>query len=498
VFTLDPAIHRASLVAAVASGVPRLRVLERSEPRIESVLSAIEASLGPLPQADIIEPSDARDPDWELRVDLPELSAADALLLDESLAATPHAWSAASTQAATAAADAGLLLEDDLVHGVHARCLSVAQGLVTPDLWRAPTTDPSIRSTEAALVQALCTADPRLVLQGPAGIDTVQTVVHRSTGRAALELWFTPACFEGLDGDAVHGLRATALSAIAEVVAAPGDVPLDPNLLWWPHLGGTTFLVFLATKPGAALPADQAIQSSAEPEPSALGALIADEGFCHDLELQLLEADPNRATEHLLQAGATDAVGASPRWVDAAGSPVFASTWRIPCTAASLSFLNKLPDAFRLVPGLPVGLDEEERWTQKLVHWGPERVAVRLRDGAYDEDREPVTLPRPLTAADTGLLPHIIRALGPHAAQMGPEGVLAVVGSDGRHGLRIDLPRSAIAGAQAWLEALTTFQHPSVAAWVDVAFPRARGVRLHVWARMEPNGLRTYLPLGPR
>lgn len=486
-FLTDEALHRASLAAAVASGWPRLRVLQPDEAGVLATQALLEERLGPLAQTDIIEPGDPTDPDWELDITLPGLPIDLAVAIDAQLPGL-RSWSAAPSPATTSARHRGLLLDETLQAGeVVATCLrSEPHGLLVPDLARVPELPADLEDLAGALFLALHDADPTLC--PPQAEELVTAAVHRPTGRPGVELWLPPSAFEGHDGHAVAARREAALGAVVSVLADPA-VPLSPQIQWWPRLGGIAFWLPLVSPPTAPLHTGPPIAESTTPAPGALAALLRDEGFVHDLELQVLDADPQRALDAVLAAGGEQAVGIEPAWVDTIDGPLFAPRWRL--SADELGLLGRLTLPWRVVPGVPIGLDDAGSWLDRHAHWGPERVAVRCRDATVDADRQPLTVPRALTAADTALLQALLPAL-PQLDLKNPEAIVPVAASDARHGLRIDAPATQVG---ALLDALTAVQHESLAAWVDVAFPRSGGLRLHVWARSRTDGLRTWAPL---
>jgi len=491
VFLTDEALHRAALAAAVASGWARLRVLQPAEASLLATQAELETLVGPLAQADVIEPGDPSDPDWELDVILPGIDVDTAARIDAQLAEHPHAWSTAPSQATASAHHRGLLLEETLrADDVVATCLlSTPHGLLVPDLARVTDLPADLEPLAAALFLALHEADPTLC--PPQAEELVTAAVHRPSGRPGVEMWLPPSAFEGHDGDAVLARRHAVVAAVASVLREP-PVPVDPHLQWWPRLGGMVLWLPLVSPPGPPLHSQPPIADSTTPGPRALAAFLRDEGFVHDLELQLLEADPHVALDALLAAGGEHAIGAEPTWVPTIDGPLFAPTWRIPLDDVAL--LGRLAVAWRVVPGVPVGLDDAAPWLDRYAHWGPERVAVRCRDATVDADRQPLTLPRALTGADTALLQALLPAL-PQLDLKNPEAIVPVAASDARHGLRIDAPAAAVPHAGALLDALTALPHPSLASWVDVAFPRSGGLRLHVWARSAIDGVRTWEPL---
>ncbi len=497
VFTTDEALHRAALAAAVASGWPRLQVLRPDEATVLADQALLEAALGPLPQADVVEPGSPLDPDWELDVVLPGLSLDDAARLDADLGDASRSWSVAPSPATLRATHRGVLLGEHIVAGgLVATCTSSAlDGLLTADLARTAPLPEALAPLVAPLFERLTAIDPRV---GPERAEELLTAaVHRPSGRPGLEVWIPSTAFDRLDGDQVLARRHAIVEAIAAGVS-DGPVPLDPHVQWWPRLGGMALWVPLVSPPAPPLHREPPLVDSCTPGPHALAALLHSEGFVHDVELQLVKPDPEAALAALLDAGGEEAIALEPTWVSTIDGPMFLPAWSLPCEPDVVGILGRLRVPWRVVPGVPVGLDDVAPWHDRHAHWGDRRVAVRCRDATADVDREPVTRPRELTAADTALIPVLLNVLGPRAALAGPEAVQPVVGSDGRHGVRIDAGPAAVPHAMALLDALTDLEHPSLACWVDVAFPRRGGVRLHVWVRSPLDGLRAYEPVGAR
>ena len=166
--------------------------------------------------------------------------------------------------------------------------------------------------------------------------------------------------------------------------------------------------------------------------------------------------------EALLAAGGTEAIAIEPTWIPTIDGPLFAPRWRI--ETEDLALLGRLTVPWRVVPGVPIGLDDAATWTDRYAHWGPQRVAVRCRDATVDADRQPLTVPRALTAADQDLLELLLPAL-PQLDLRRPEAIAPVAASDARHGLRIDAPATAVPQTAQLLDTLTSLAHPSLAGW---------------------------------
>ena len=494
-FAPDDPLYALHAEAALASGWPRLRVLCGSADALATVRQRLEQHLGPLSQADEIEPFDADDPadPWELRVDLPGLSAADWPALAALVAEHEHELTPGCPAEVVAADDLGVRLTEWLDGGGIAARLPVAveRGAQRLDLRRRPdVVDDDVRALERELSEALQRHDPHLRLVGDRGADTVTPVVHRTSGRPGLELALDPAAFAAVDGDEVLRRRRAALAALAEVVRARAEHPrlrLAPDPSFELPFGGLSLLAWVVAPHGEPLPGERPLGRGITPHPRALGQLLRDaEGRVHDLEVQVV-ADTEVALAAVADFPSTTGWrGHTPRWVsvlgdDGATTWRFVPTWRVPLSVDIASLLDRLPGDVRVVPGALVGLEEEDPWLIRTVVWGPERLALRVRDAITDRDLEPATADREAQPDDAPLMGAAIMALGPHAAALRSDGALPVrpVTQGEQRGLCFAWPASELPQAHDILDRLTAA--PGVGPWVDWSCPRAGGLRVHIW-----------------
>ena len=262
----DP-LHPPLAVAALASAWPRLRVLADREAAVLDALTTLQRVAGDVPQADVIEPfdPDAGEP-WELRCDLPDLSADTWQALRDALRHHEHELSPGAPPEVTRADDLGVRLCDWLDgDGLSARMIvGTADGEQSLDLRRSSRADADIEVLERQLAEALHEAHPSLRLTSDRGHDTVTPVVHRTSGRLGLELYIGPEVWQGLNGDEVLALRRTAVDALASVVHERRLHPtlqLAPDVLWGTRLGGMVLLVWIVAAHVGALPGDEPVAS---------------------------------------------------------------------------------------------------------------------------------------------------------------------------------------------------------------------------------------------
>mgnify|MGYP000123487352 FL=1 len=468
-------------------------MLASSEAELQRAETHLVAVVGPLPQADHIEPFDAHDPaePWELRVDLPGLAPARWPTVSAAMGPWEHELTPGAPPEVTTADDTGLRLVEWVDGGGLAARMPVAvdHGAVRLDIRRRPDAvgADDLARIEAQLAEALHRHSPRLRLISDRGHDTVTPVVHRTSGRPGLELCFDPEGFAGTDGDTVLTLRRAAVAALADVVRARADATtlrLAPDPHFELPLGSLSLLAWVVAPHGDPLPGDAPLLDARVPAPRALQALLQAGGqMAHDVEVQVL-ADADAALELIAASGAPWR-GHVPRWVPTADGWRFATTWRAPLGPDLLSLLEQLPTPWRVVPGALVGLEEDDDTLIRSVVWGRERPAVRVRDAVRDRDYEPQAEVRPPTADDAPLmaaaLPALQHLLGPAALQPTPDGqppVQAV--ADGPHrGLRLELPNAALPRAHDLLEHLASA--PVGAPWIDWSCPRRGGLRVWLW-----------------
>jgi len=433
--------------------------------------------LGPLPQADIIEPWDPADPDdrWELRVDLPALSESDWAAIRAALEAYPAAALVVGVSPGVRACeDRGYRYPERLfVGGLEADQWLSPEGVCGLELARATGEDEALRILEAELAEAVRSVAPEVVFRSDRGPDTASTVVHRSTGRFGIRLHF--------DIDE-PSLRVPLLEAIAGVVKARATHPvrLAPDLRWdTPLLGFEVGLWFVAPAVPA-LPRGRSVVAS-----TWRGRLT--EG----VEVQVIPRDP-AAHEALAQAVAALAeseglplVGALPRWVYAEGW-CFAAVWTAP-SADGLEALEALDATVRIVPGEPIGLGEG--WLTSDVFWVPasHRCFVRIRDGLSDRDRLVEVSDRPRLPRDAEVELLVFGALAAREVEglipLGPGSpARAVIDGSGRPGLELAFDRRSFGEAALVdiLEALGEVQTEDLLSWALWAY-RTDRTRVQLW-----------------
>ena len=448
--------------AAIASGWPVLHVWGDVESEVVAAQARVVDRFGAVPQADIIEPWDPDDPDdlWELRVDLPALSMADALAILDGLASHPRmALVVGVSPGVRACEDRGFRFSEVLSAGTleAARWLT-PDGVSTLDLARASGADAAVQALERELAEAIREVSADLVFRSDRGPDTVTTVVHRSTGRFGVRLQF--------ESDPPE-LRVPILEAVARVVFARQDhsVRLAPDLCWdAPLLGFEVGIWFVA----AAVPS----------LPDAAGGEAASwsGGLTEGVEVQVIPKDPSLhdalalEVAALAEASNLPLVGAMPRWVRG-DVWVFCPVWTAP-GAEGLEGLEALDATVRILPGEPIGLGEA--WLTSDVFWFPAdfRCFVRIRDGVSDRDRSLDVEDRPRIPRDAEVEIQAFAALAvSEAAGLIPLGpgspARAVVDGSGRPGLEFAFDRQSFEreALSASLRALGAIHGDDLAGW---------------------------------
>jgi len=486
-----PADHPLSdlqALAALATGWPTLHVFRPDEPSLLRARRAIEDLLGPLPQADLIEPWDPSDPEdpWELRIDLPELSPARWVALYGSLASLPGPAPVlvpGKRDGDREAWDQGWLVADTVaVDGVFAVRTQRANGSVlVPDLQRARA-DEAVLGLEADLVAAVQSARVGLAFASDAGPDTVTPVIHRETGRFGVQMAFTN------DEPVARQAREGLLAAVGRVVHNREHHPvlrLAPDLSWDDRLGlKLTAWIIGPAAPG--LPGDSPVEPGVTPFPGTLRPLLAGlGGLVEDLEVHVV---PRTPADHeavadsvgtLIAASDLPWRGSRPRWLRRGSSPVYTPTWAVPVDtgAATLSSvfagIADLPgvESVRLVPGEPTGLGEAWQQARPSWHLGAARWLMRVRDVLTDRDRLPEVTerrpdPRDAAVAAT-VTDRVTRAAG---ARLVDRPFKAVTDSTGRAGIevRLDAQGRLEGPLRRSLDALASIEHAdlcSVAWW---------------------------------
>jgi len=440
------------------SGWPTLHVAVADQHALNTTLAELIGVLGPLPQADVIEPFAEGDGEpWELRVALPGLSpegwAAIATVLP-----TDSTLSASTSAAVYTADDLGLRLVDYLsAGGIEARQHSAGDGgAIWPELARAATADDAITELELDLGRALQAVGPAVHMRSDRGEDTVTPVIRRSDGRLGVEI-----VIGGLGTDLDQ--RERALAAVASVIEArvSHDLALAPDVLWDCPLGSLRFLVWLVAPPAAPL------QGALEVNGPLTGRPDLPFDTC---EIQVVPAADHAATIAAVApvAEAHGWTGADPRWLTHNGRPTFCPVWRStePCDARDIDMLPEVA-AVRVVPAEPTGLAGS--WPAIEPHWWDVdgRFFVRFRDRIYDRDcLEVLTAERPI------------------AERFGDHHVSAVLDTAHTSGLRIRLPLS-VALVPTLTELLDTFPGTfrGTIAW------GSRDLVVHLWmGPVSPEG----------
>jgi len=480
---------------------PRIELEAPSQADLQTLLQRLQAVLGPLPQAEALEPWELDEP-YVLRVDLPGLSAERARDLRDA----GYELQVGLPPGASTARDQDAVVADVIEGGGLSAVLwsdAVEGGLCVPDL-HTQDPDPAGAAMASELVAALRQVSAELVPDVSSAVDFVG---HRPTGRRGLRLQVPSAPLQGLEGQALLELRRDVVAAVAGVVARrPRD--LAPDLLWDPRLG-LSVLAWRRDARGPVLPGDSVVEAGLQPAPDALRALDL-AGRTHALEIQVV---PVSAAHH---HAAIDAVlpllqglpvqGAEPRWVYARGpGPAFCPTWRAPAAVLAqaeqrepllevLVELAALPDVYgvRVVPVAPVGLEEAEPFLDPAWRWVGARWVARWRDGVRDRDRLVAWIPRGPEPADAPLVQALGQALSRGAASLlEPDSdgrvIRPIVDDTGRPGLALhgppelafDAPRLGVL-----LGLLGRIPLPGVSDVVDLALP-VDGVVLHLWRRPD-------------
>jgi len=466
--------------AAIASGWPTLHVFGASE---SDVLEAREIAiriLGPLPQSDTIEPWDPADPEdqWEVRIDLPDLEAADWGQLRDALQA--HGLIAlvpGVSPGVRACEDRGFRYSEGLTaHGVTADMWLEPDGVWSPDLARASGADDDLNDLERELAAAVRRVSPELVFRSDRGPDTISAVVHRSTGRFGIRIHFS---------EDEPDLRQPILEAVVGVIAARSEhrVRLAPDIVWdTPLLGFEIGLWFLAPSVST-LPGDApAVSSSWEGD------------LTDGVEVQVIPRDLSehaeiaQAVASLAETEGLPLTGALPRWVRRPHGWQFCPVWTAP-SGADLSALRGIYADVRIVPGQPTGLGEA--WLTSDVSWMPAdfRCFVRIRDGLSDRDHRVAVVDRRRTPRDAEIEVQAFAALAVSDAAgvipLGPGSpARAVADGSGRPGLEFAFDRKSFTAEPLYraLRALGAIHGDDLSAWALWAH-RSDRTLVQIWYR---------------
>lgn len=464
--------------AALTSGWPTVHVTGADEAEVLAAQARLEAVLGPLPQADVIEPwGDADEAGWELRVDVPDAGEAawHAIAGDERAALRPGV-----PPGARAARDHGLVVGTPFAADgfVATEWIEAETGRVlTPDALPAGAVDAGVADLARDVVDALRDAHPALRLESDRGPDVVEPIVHRATGRLGVRFLVPPDAIEAV-GDSMLA-RDRALAAMAAIVRARADhdVRVAPDG-WADTRLGLGLGLWLIAPPVGPLP---------PPPPATDGDSDLLYGLCEDVEIHIV---PDATASHAAVAAAVAAwaerhatgwVGGLPRWLPTTDGPRFTPTWRARPGDPALARLDGVRDlagvvAVRVVPGEPVGLGDA--WAVSDADWWPVSRAwvQRVRDGVTDRDRLPRTDDRRPDPRDGWAVGLPARPIADRAGRGGVE-----IGLDARRLLGEGLA----AAASAVLD-----RRPAEAAGVVGFAWRASGPVLQVWYAGPTDGRR--------
>jgi len=474
--------------AALATGWPTLHVFRADEAVVLRARQVVEDLLGPLPQADVIEPWDPRDPTepWELRIDLPGLHPAVWATLRAALSELPGPAPVlvpGLRDGERDVVDQGWWhFEDVAAGGIVARARLAGGEPVAPDL-HVGDGDEAVRALEQQLAVALQEAGVRAPFESDRGPDTLAPVVHRDSGRFGVQARFAPSVFETLSGDEARALREQIIEVVAGLVRTRAEHPvlrLAPDPLWDARWGfALTLWIVGPAAPG--LPGDAPLDPGVTPFPATVDAWAARlDGQVEDLEVQVVPETPG---EHDAMVAAVmvkiveadwPLLGGRPRWLLRAGSeeaePVFTPTWRWlgwrRSLASILADLADLPgvEAVRVVPGEPAGLGEAWQQARPAWHVGAARWVQRVRDALTDRDRLPQVTERAPERRDgeaiAALLPLLERGGGAMPAQ--PPRLVA--DTSGRPGIELRLDGRALSepGLRRALDAVAAVEHPEL------------------------------------
>ena len=473
---MHPVLERCRIGAALASTRPRLCVVCPDEPALLTVRAALEHQLGSLPQADELEPFHPAEP-WELRIDLPTLTADEAGAVGQAVVDagfTPQ-WSVAPSLAVTEAHDRGLRVTS--AWNTHPWLTSEYDSTGRPlrrELHRVRPHD----ALQADLVEAV--ADLPVRMRSDQGLDTLQGVVERHTGRVGVELDFGP-------GSWAH--REQVLARLTEMATRPRSPRWTGSGLVEEVLDSLRVVLWLLSPPCEAWLGDDAVTTA--PLPDQLATLTRDAAAWGDhVEVQVVPTSPaahDRMVDRVVAIAAREGwVGGRPRWVIGPEGPAFTPSWRAPSHALqAVPAVSALADvaAVRAVPAEPHGLDEDWPVLQPLWRWIGSRCWVRLRSGVHERDVLPTVRARPADRRDHEVADTIEADCRP------------VVDAHGGQGLEVVSKAWQAPEVRALLRACTV-EHPTLYGIGHWGFSRG-SLRTYVWFRRDDDQLmRTFVPFG--
>ena len=405
--TTDPVIAGLWAQAAFVSGWPTLRWHCPDEATVQHRLTVLVGRLGPLPQADVIEPYSGED--WELRVTMPELEPEQWVQLSAGSDFDGLELVPGYPTGARFALDC-LVLDVEEGPGLARRSFR-GDDEYRRVLLRGREPDAESRALEQELVDAYRRVNPALYMESDRGMDTAELVVEPCSGRFGLRLCFPHAALAIFEDMA--GAREALFQRIESVIrsrASNERVRLWPRIDWSSAAGIEICLWMIAAHrpvfPGE-LP-----QAAGRTFPLQLGRAE------RVLELRIV---PATLAEHIpLAIAAAELIDASgfalsggwPRWVlGRDGNHRFGLTWRfspndIEHGRAVLTWAERRRDVYecRLLPGPAHELDADWQQLDPIWYAGNQRAFVVSRDYCTGRDRAVPLRPRVPDGRDERLL----------------------------------------------------------------------------------------------
>jgi hypothetical protein len=432
---LDHPLAPQQAKAALCGDWPTVHAFVESEAQVFEVQRGVEQVLGPVPQADVIEPFDPSDPDefWEFRLVFPGLSSDQWQRLSAQLPQRSALVDGVSI-GSMAARDLGCVIAEPL--GSALAWVDLRRGgFVGRDVWRDAPVDVRL---ERRLVEVVRAVHPRLTPRSDRGADTVSGVFDRECGKSGLEVFLGSMDFEGMPGDAVRALRIEIIAALQSAVEGWSDEPqLDPGLEWATSVGGLVVRIwFAAPRAGQRLPTDPVVEPGLTPSVDVLELLFTSfTRFASELEVQVLPGPG--AHDAVVKSIEADLLGAMPRWVRTQIGHCFAPVWTTTRRMDVAALQVKGVHGVRVVPSRPVGLSDD--WSVIDPHWWwmGGRCFVRYRDAVLARDRrERLVHSQPLPADPElaqALQPACLVELRQIATRGGLEGLEVQLGPESLH-----------------------------------------------------------------